>query len=479
VIVDGANIYVDGDNNNVYVVIIWTGGDAMERFFELGNLLVTPFWLTMILAPRWRVTERLQRWPIGALAPALVYALLVLPRLGEILPVVARPDLGAVAALLATPAGATVAWAHFLAFDLLVGRWIYLDARQRGLSAWISGPLLALTLLLGPLGLLAYLTVRAALPRVRAVAARVADGSTPLVAVAFASLGLLVVGLALMPLDPRQVLGASTWLKPVKFALSVAITGATLAVLLRWLQPVTRGVRRAVALIGWLLALELVIITVQAGRGVPSHFNSATALDGALFTVMGVAITVVWGAIAYLAWRSFRRRFDDRALGWGIRLGLVAMVLGSGLGFIMPRPTAAQLESLKAGRPTPQLGAHAVGVPDGGPGLPVTGWSTEGGDLRVPHFVGMHGLQLLPLAGWFLGRRRDRARAARLTVGAGVGYLGLTAVLLLQALRGQPLIAPDLWTLVTVAGVVAVGLGVALSRPWRRPVPLVENGVPA
>ena len=61
-------------------------------------------------------------------APALAYLVMVVPRLPEILPVVARPELPAVAALLGTPAGATIAWAHFLAFDLFVGRWIYLDA---------------------------------------------------------------------------------------------------------------------------------------------------------------------------------------------------------------------------------------------------------------------------------------------------------------------------------------------------------------
>ncbi len=452
----------------------------MQRVFELSNLVLLPFWLTMILAPRWRWTERLHRWPIVGVAMASLYAVLVLPRLPEIFPVVARPELASVAALLATPAGATIAWVHFLAFDYLVGRWIYLDARARGLSAWLSGPLLLLTLLLGPLGLLVYLAVRASLPRIRGISTRMAEGSGPLVALTFASLGLLAVSLLLQLVDPREVLGISTWVKPGKFGASVALTAGTLAVLLRWLQPLTRGMRRAVGVTVSLLALELVVITVQAARGVPSHFNTSSPLNGLLFTVMGAAITVVWVAFGYLTWRSFRQPFAERAMGWGIRLGLLGMVIGSGLGFLMPRPTPAQLESMKAGRPTPAIGAHAVGVPDGGPGLPVTGWSTEGGDLRAPHFIGMHALQVLPLLGWGLGRRaRSRARGqagqaggvgagreARVMVAAGIGYLGVTGALLLQALRGQPLFAPDGWTLLTLAAVLVVPVAIAL--PSRR-----------
>src|SRR5688500_9789264 len=222
----------------------------MERIFELSNLLVAPFLLAMILAPRWRVTERLLRGPVGVLAPAFLYALLVLPRLGALLPVVARPVLPAVAALLGTPACASVAWAHFLVFDLFVGRWIYLDGRQRGLSAWVVSPLLALTLMLGPLGLLGYLVARARLAtQVRNLAARLAPGSAPLLAFSLGALGLLAACLVMLLADPRQLLGAPLWLKPLKFAASTAVTAGTLALLLRWLQPVTRGVRRAVSLI--------------------------------------------------------------------------------------------------------------------------------------------------------------------------------------------------------------------------------------
>jgi hypothetical protein len=112
----------------------------------------------------------------------------------------------------------------------------------------------------------------------------------------------------------------------------------------------------------------------------------------------------------------------------------------------MPRPTAAQLAELHAGHRPPMVGAHTVGAPDGGPGLPLTRWSTEGGDLRVPHFVGLHALQVLPILGWVFERRR-RAAAAPRVLAAGAGWIGLFLLTLWQALRGQPVLAPDAATL--------------------------------
>lgn len=132
----------------------------MEAIFSLSSLLVMPFWALMILLPHWRWTRRILRSPLVILPPALLYGALVLPRLAEVFPAVSSPTLAGIAALLGTPAGATIAWAHFLAFDLFVGRWIYLDGRERGISAFLMAPVLFITLMLGPLGFLLYLVLR-------------------------------------------------------------------------------------------------------------------------------------------------------------------------------------------------------------------------------------------------------------------------------------------------------------------------------
>ena len=136
----------------------------MDTVFRFSNFLVSPFWALMILLPRWRWTERILRSPLVSVTPAALYATLTFPRLGEIWPAIARPTLNGVAALLGSPAGATIAWVHFLAFDLFVGRWVYLDSRERQVSPWLMAPLLFLTLMLGPAGLLLYLALRSVSP---------------------------------------------------------------------------------------------------------------------------------------------------------------------------------------------------------------------------------------------------------------------------------------------------------------------------
>ncbi len=129
--------------------------------FELSNLVVLPFWALMILAPGWGVTRRVISSPWIAAPPAVIYLVVLVPVATMVLPEVANPVQARIASLLGTPTGTTLAWAHFVAFDLFVGRWVYLDARSRGYSPWWVSPLLVVVLLLGPVGLLVYLAARA------------------------------------------------------------------------------------------------------------------------------------------------------------------------------------------------------------------------------------------------------------------------------------------------------------------------------
>lgn len=432
----------------------------MSLAFELSNLAVLPFWALMILAPRARLTVRAVSSPWILLPPLAVYAWAVLPALSQVLPIVARPELDSVADLLGQPLGALAGWAHFLAFDLFVGRFIVLDARERELPWLVLSPILLATLLLGPLGLLAYLVVRSgAYTAVKGLWQRSWKSSRQLSVLTLLSLLTAAACGVLSQLDARQLLGASVWLKPFKFGVSIAIASFTVALLLPTISVPARARSWIVSIFTWLTGLELVIITGQAARGVLSHFNNATLLDRALFLVMGAAITIVTVAMARLAVYAWRTQFSNAALGSGVRLGIVLMVLGSCVAFFMSRPTPTQLQDLKSGAPTQQIGAHTVGATDdSGEGMPLTRWSTAGGDLRVPHFIGLHALQIMPLIGLALGRRfRDRpSLAVRLTRSAASAYFGVVLTTLVQALRGQPVLAPDAITWGMLASVLII-----------------------
>lgn len=277
-----------------------------------------------------------------------------------------------------------------------------------------------------------------------------------LLALAGALVGLIV--------DPRVITGAPAWLKPLKFAISISIYSATFI----WLLGFVQGRRRIVRIVAWVttagLVIEMALIAMQVVRGTTSHFNISTPFNGAVYYIMGMTVVCVWTANLILGIVLMRQRFADPAFAWALRLGVLISFVGMSVAFLMTAgPTNAQRAAAKAGDGMPIVGAHSVGVADGGPGIPILGWSTVGGDLRIPHFVGLHALQLLPLFGWLLIRYGTRLRPASRTALvwiAGLGYLGLVGLLTWQALRGQSIVHPDARTL-TAAGLLLVAVIVA------------------
>jgi hypothetical protein len=277
---------------------------------------------------------------------------------------------------------------------------------------------------------------------------RLLGESRPLAGLFAAMLLLAALALAGLAFDPRPITGAPAWLKPLKFALSTALYAPSAAWLLGQLEASPRTVRALTWVTVVTLGVELALIFLQAARGTTSHFNLATPFDQLVFNVMGVAIAVLWAAQIATAVLLFRQGFADPAQAWTLRLSMLLTVLGAAVGWLMVTPTAAQIAGFQHGLAVAS-GAHTIGGPDGGPGLPLTNWSRLHGDLRAAHFLGLHGLQIVPLFGWLLQRlgRFTAPRRARLVVALAASYFALFALLLVQALRGQSIAAPDALTL--------------------------------
>jgi len=272
-------------------------------------------------------------------------------------------------------------------------------------------------------------------------------GLLMLAALAAFGVGLLV--------DPRMITGAPAWLKPAKFAASGAIYALTLAAVFTYLPEW----KRTRSVTGWITAVVLVgevaVVAVQAWRGVASHFNVGTPVDAAIFAAMGIAIVVQTFASVFVAVALWRQPFTDRALGVGLRAGMAIAIVGALTAGLMTQPTAAQIEQAHSTGRLTIAGGHTVGAPDGGRGLPGTGWSREHGDLRVPHFVGLHAFQVLPFVAILARRRRTALTAVRITRVAAASYVALLTVLLTQALRGEPLLGPSATTLALMAAWIA------------------------
>ncbi|MEV6250839.1 ABA4-like family protein [Streptomyces sp. NPDC051742] len=128
--------------------------------FELTFFLAAPAWLLMIFAPSRRLTVRLATSPLTVLPILAVWAVLAAPVLPELWTAVSSPDIDAFRELAALANGAGAVWAQIIAWDLLLGQWMYREGRRLSVPPLLMAPILLLTILLSPVGLPLFLAVR-------------------------------------------------------------------------------------------------------------------------------------------------------------------------------------------------------------------------------------------------------------------------------------------------------------------------------
>ena len=249
---------------------------------------------------------------------------------------------------------------------------------------------------------------------------------------AFFHAALFLIALGLFMVDSRDVMGINAWIKPMKFTVSITIYLVTLA----WLMGHIERPRWAVSTIAWgissCMVVETTLIFMQAGRGVRSHFNVMTPFDAGVFSIMGLGVIIDSLLMALMLYLFFRRDVELATPHlWGIRIGIVLFLLGSIVGGWMS-----------------SQGGHTVGSEDGGPGLPFLNWSMSGGDLRIGHALGLHGLQVMPILGCLIAKRRNSENGSLVPVWVlitfGVLYGTLTLAVFMQAMAGVSI--ASLWT---------------------------------
>jgi hypothetical protein len=231
--------------------------------------------------------------------------------------------------------------------------------------------------------------------------------------------GLFALGcLWLTQRSQALVMGANAWYKPFKFFLSTIIFVWSMGWYLRYLADS----QSAITAYSWgmviLFTLEDGYILIQAARGQRSHFNSSTLWYARMYAFMALAAVGISLWTAYIGIRFFEQDLAmlPVAYKWSIRWGLLLFVIFS-------------MEGLAMG----SRQRHTIGSADDGPGLPVVNWSTQYGDLRIAHFVGMHALQVVPLLGYYLLRSAWSAGLTALLYGS------LATFLFVRALQAKPL----------------------------------------
>ena len=253
------------------------------------------------------------------------------------------------------------------------------------------------------------------------------NGATNVVVWAiYLELLLMVVLLILLPFDTVQVGGRYRLIKPLNFSMSMAMYLATIVVLLDYLR-VSMWLKKV---IGWGVSICILIgitcITMQAARGTTSHFNNSTPFDSTITSLMDIVDPLNSVFVLFLLIFALQSKYNvSRSSQLGIVFGILLFLAGSVIGGVMVAH-----------------GQSVVGVAPGGPGLPVVNWSTTGGDFRVSHFLGIHALQILPIAGWIIGQMEGLPRRAKPTavVAVSAGYVSLMGFVFLQALNGVPLV---------------------------------------
>ena len=237
---------------------------------------------------------------------------------------------------------------------------------------------------------------------------------------------LAIVSITSSFMDDRTLMGVNVWMKPLKFSISVAIYILTVGFLMT-LYPFSKKKKNLINnIVCWTLLIELGLIIYQASGGVQSHYNISNPFDGLIFTAMGILIAINVIIMALFIFETIRLKLKTpKLLQWAILLGWVIVFFGS----------------LVGGQMISEM-SHNIGVEDGGPGLPLVNWSTIAGDLRVAHFFGLHGLQIIPIFALLISNKSKTTTKNQIIIVTvfGLAYALFVGYTFYQAKQGLPFV---------------------------------------
>ncbi|MCH7962564.1 MAG: hypothetical protein IH852_01350 [Bacteroidetes bacterium] len=247
--------------------------------------------------------------------------------------------------------------------------------------------------------------------------------------------GVFHMGIFLLVDEPWA--GPVSWRKPIVFGFSFGITNLILAWIMTFLPRHRVSSWLLMGTLGIASLVEVFLITMQKWRGVPSHFNNETPFDQAVFGGMGIMIAFVGLVIVVLMLWSFFSLKTTPSMAWAIRIGLILLVFGQVFGILL----------IVNGVQTTNYATASI--------------FSEPGQLKVPHAVSLHALQLLPVLAWLLlFTNWPESRRTKAVVLAAAGYVGIVVLSALQTFSGLSHIDLNLLTALLL-GISVIGISSA------------------
>ncbi|HEY5666614.1 MAG TPA: hypothetical protein VIV64_07825 [Gammaproteobacteria bacterium] len=255
------------------------------------------------------------------------------------------------------------------------------------------------------------------------------DTTKPLVWTFYLQLILLVGLLILLPFDTAEVEGRARLVKPLNFTGSFAVYLAVVVIIVDYLRTSDWWKKVISWGISACIFVAITCITLQAARGTTSHFNQDTSFDLAVSVLMDIVDPLNSIFVFVLLVFALQSKLEvSPPTQLGFVFGLIIFLAGGVVGGVMVFQ-----------------GQSTVGVAPGSPGLPVLNWSTMGGDLRVAHFLGVHAIQILPIAGWLINQVHFFGRSMRAkriqVVAVSSAYVLFMGYTFMQAMQGSPLVS--------------------------------------
>ncbi len=240
-------------------------------------------------------------------------------------------------------------------------------------------------------------------------------------------IAVVLVGAGVVHLGVQAVVGGPwegpvSWRKPVSFGFGFGLTLATLT----WVSSVMagRGRDRLLGVFAAACVAEVTVITVQAWRGVPSHFNTSTPLDATFaYTAAGGGAVILATSIGLAAATVRAHPEVSPGMRLAVRVGFATFLTALAIGAVMIAI------GVTAGRTVSQDAAYTAAT-----------------ELKAGHFATMHGILVLPALAWLASHTRWPEQQQTRVVGIGcVGYLLAAGAVTVESLLGiDPLTGPAL-----------------------------------